>query len=43
MEQHEITGNLLPLICLALLAVMIMITSFSLTFFRKSATNDKKH
>ena len=43
MEQHVITGNTFPLICLAILAVVIMITSFSLTFFRKADTGDTKH
>lgn len=43
MEQHVITGNTFPLIVIALLAVTIFITAFSLTFFRKADTSDKKH
>ncbi|HTM99431.1 MAG TPA: hypothetical protein VL088_11830 [Pedobacter sp.] len=43
MEQHEITGNLLPLISIAVLCVAIFATAFSLTFFRNADTSDKKH
>lgn len=43
MEQHIITGNILPLISLAIAAVAIMVTAFSLTFFRNADTSDKKH
>ncbi len=43
MEQHVTTGNTFPLICLAILCVVIFVTAFSLTFFRKADTSDKKH
>ncbi|MGF1924135.1 MAG: hypothetical protein ACQUHE_08135 [Bacteroidia bacterium] len=43
MEQHVATGNTFPLICIAVLALAIMVTAFSLTFFRKADTSDKKH
>ena len=43
MEQHVTTGNIFPLICLAILAVAVLVTAFSLTFFRKADTSDKKH
>lgn len=43
MEQHVTTGNTFPLICLAVLVVAILVTAFSLTFFRKADTSDKKH
>lgn len=43
MEQHVVTGNIFPLVCLTLLAVAVMVTAFSLTFFRKADTNDQKH
>jgi len=43
MEQHVITGNMLPLISLAILCVAIFVTAFSLTFFAHADTSDKKH
>lgn len=43
MEQHVITGNTFPLICIAILAITVVVTAFSLTFFRKADTSDKKH
>ncbi|SFH17450.1 hypothetical protein [Pedobacter insulae] len=43
MEQHEITGNLLPLISVGIICLAIFVTAFSLTFFRKADTSDKKH
>ena len=43
MEQHQVTGELFPLICVAILAVAVLVIAFSLTFFRKADTSDKKH
>ncbi|GEM_PF-6691701 len=37
------TQGLILLVTLASVCVVILITAFSLTFFRKADTSDKKH
>ncbi|MEJ5994299.1 hypothetical protein WG904_07690 [Pedobacter sp. Du54] len=43
MEQHVTTGNIFPLICIAILSVIVLVAAFSLTFIRKADTSDNKH